>query len=185
MTAEVVDALLTALEAQRTLAMGMTPADLDRASRCPGWSVSEVMNHSVGVTLKFAEFASGATDHPRSPEGDLIGDRPDIALRATVDAVRAAWSTVDPRRLCHLPFGTFPADVAAGINLVDVLAHSWDVGVVGASEFTCPDEVWALGLEMAHRYRGPVPDPRHFAPEVDVDPTASPRQRFLGSVGRH
>jgi hypothetical protein len=29
-------------------------------------------------------------------------------------------------RPCHLPFGTFPASVAAGINLFDVLAHTCD-----------------------------------------------------------
>jgi uncharacterized protein (TIGR03086 family) len=153
-----VEALLTALEAQWTLATRATASDLRRASRCPGWSVSEVMNHSVGVTLKFAEFASGVTDHPRTPDGHLIGAGLDATLRTTVDTARAAWSTVDRNRLCYLPFGTFPADVAAGINLVDVLAHGWDVGPIGGSEFTCPEEVWALGLEMARRYRGPEPD---------------------------
>ena len=28
------------------------------------------MNHSIGVTLKFADFAAGGSDHPRTPPGD-------------------------------------------------------------------------------------------------------------------
>jgi hypothetical protein len=27
------------------------------------------MNHSIGVTMKFADFAAGGNDHPRTPPG--------------------------------------------------------------------------------------------------------------------
>jgi uncharacterized protein (TIGR03086 family) len=181
---DVVDALLDALEAQWAHAARATASDLVRPSRCPGWSVLAVLRHSVGVTAKFTEFASGATDHPRSPPGDLLGDRPDLALRATVDAARSAWPDADRSRRCHLPFGTFPADVAAGINLVDVLAHGWDAGSLGGSVFHCPDPVWSVGLEMAQVYLGDERDPHHFAAEVPVGRSASPEARFLGKVGR-
>jgi hypothetical protein len=35
--------------------------------------VRDVMNHSIGVTMKFARFAAGGSDHPRTPRGDLVG----------------------------------------------------------------------------------------------------------------
>jgi hypothetical protein len=33
----------------------------------------------------------------------------------------------DMTRWCRMSFSTFPAGLAAGINLFDVLAHSWDI----------------------------------------------------------
>jgi uncharacterized protein (TIGR03086 family) len=181
---DVVEALLTALEAQWGLGAKAIVPDLSRPSRCPGWSVADVMNHSIGVTRKFAEFASGATDRPHAPAGDLIGDRLDLALRTTTDIARAAWSSTDRSRHCHLPFGTFPAGVAAGINLVDVLAHGWDVGCLGGSVFTCPDEVWSLGLGMAREYLGTQRASRPFDPEIAIATDASPERCFLAYVGR-
>ncbi len=181
---DVVDALLLAPEAQRALVAGADLADLARPSRCPGWSVREVINHSVGVTAKFAAFASGTTDHPTTPPGDLLGDRPDRAVRVTADLARSAWTGVDRSRRCHLPFGTFRSEVAAGINRVDVLAHGWDVGPLGTSVFTCPDEVWSLGLTMARLVVGAKRDLRHEAPEVVAPASAPPVVHFLGLVGR-
>src|SRR4029077_11266188 len=55
---------------------------LPLASPCPGWSVRDVMNHSIGVTLKFADFAAGGSDHPRPPPTDLVGRDHNQALRA-------------------------------------------------------------------------------------------------------
>ncbi len=181
---EVVEALLAALEAQWALGTRVSVADLSRPSRCPGWSVFDVINHSIGVTLKYTEFASAATDRPQSPIGDLIGSRPGQALRAAADSARTAWSAADLSRECHLPFGTFPAEVAAGVNLVDVLAHGWDLGAVGDVVFHCPDAVWSTGLEMARSFMGPVRDPRHYGPEVTVPDAAPFEQRFLGYLGR-
>lgn len=184
MRVEVVEALLTALEAQWALAVRLTVPDLSRPSKCPGWSVSDVMNHSIGVTLKFTEFASAATDRPRTPTGDLIGSRPGPVLRTAADSARTAWSAADLSRECHLPFGTFSAEVAAGINLVDVLAHSWDVGEIGGAAFHCSDEVWSTGLGAARSFMGPGRDPRHYGIEVAVPDDAPPELQFLGYLGR-
>ena len=87
-------------------------------------------------------------------------------------------------QLCHLPFGTFPASAAAGINLFDVLAHTWDIAAATCVTLNCPDELWSAGLEAARRVIGPGRDPRQYAPEVPVAAAATPRQRFLAFTGR-
>jgi hypothetical protein len=79
---------------------------------------------------------------------------------------------------------TSPAEAAAGINLIDVLAHGRDVGPVGASAFTWPDEVWALGLTTARLVIGAERDRDHYADEVVVAASATPEVHFLGVVGR-
>ena len=102
------------------------------------------MNHSIGVTMKFADTA----------------------------------------RPCHLPFGTFPASLAAGINLFDVLAHTWDIAAATGVALECADDLWQAGLEAARAVIGPGRDPRQYAPKIPVAVTASPRQRFLAFTGR-
>jgi uncharacterized protein (TIGR03086 family) len=87
-------------------------------------------------------------------------------------------------RPCHLPFGTFPAGLAAGINLFDVLAHTWDIAAATCVTLECPDELWQAGLEAARTVIGAGRDPRQYAPEIPVVVTASPRQRFLAFTGR-
>ena len=50
------------------------------------------MNHSIGVTMKFADFAAGGSDHPRTPRGDLVGRDHRLALRSAAGAARSAWA---------------------------------------------------------------------------------------------
>lgn len=142
------------------------------------------MSHSIGVTLKFAGFAAGTTDCPHPPAGDLVGADHVVALDAALQAARGAWSVADMGRSCHLPFGTFPADGIAGINLVDVLAHSWDIATSTGADLDCPDELWSTGLAVAWSLIGADRDLRHYAAAVAVGRDESPRARFLGFLGR-
>ena len=88
---ERVDALVEALEAQHRIGQQVQPASLSLDTCCRGWTVRDVMNHSIGVTLKFTDFATGLTDRPRTPRGDLIGRNHRSALRSSADAAQAAW----------------------------------------------------------------------------------------------
>ena len=178
------EALLAALRIQVRTGRLVRSGQLPLESPCPGWSVRDVMNHSIGVTLKFADFAGGGSDHPRTPPGDLVGRDHRLALRSAAGAARAAWASADMARPCYLPFGTFPASLAAGINLFDVLAHTWDIAAAAGVTLECPDELWQTGLEAARAVIGPGRDLHQYAPEVSVAGTASPRRRFLAFTGR-
>jgi Mycothiol maleylpyruvate isomerase N-terminal domain len=57
------EALTAALRAQVRAGQLIRAAQLPLETPCPGWSVRDVMNHSIGVTLKFADFAAGGSDH--------------------------------------------------------------------------------------------------------------------------
>lgn len=142
------------------------------------------MNHSIGVTLKFTDFATGLTDRPRTPRGDLIGRNHRSALRSSADAAQAAWASADMTRSCQLPFGTFSADMAAGINLFDVLAHTWDIAKVTGLCIECTDDVWSDGLHAAQMVIGPNRDLRYYGPELVSSTSASPMERLLAFLGR-
>jgi uncharacterized protein (TIGR03086 family) len=101
-----------------------------------------------------------------------------------VTTTRRSWESADLTRECHLPFGTFGAEMAAGINLVDVLAHGWDIGSFRGGTFQCSDGVWSIGLEVAREVIGQRRDPRHYGHEIPVPSAAPAEQRFLGYLGR-
>jgi uncharacterized protein (TIGR03086 family) len=176
--------LMAALRVQVRTGRLIRSGQLSLESPCPGWSVRDVVNHSIGVTLKFADFAAGGSDHPRTPPGDLVGRDHRLALRSAAGAAQSAWASADMERPCHLPFGTFPASLAAGINLFDGLAHTWDIAAATGVTLECPDELWQAGLEAARAVIGPGRDPRQYAAAIPVAAAASPRQRFLAFTGR-
>ena len=178
------EALLGALETQVRVGRRIRADQLSLSTPCQDWSVREVMNHSIGVTLKFADFASGAADHPRSPPGDLVGPDHCGALRWCADAASTAWSSADMTRSCDLPFGSFSADLAAGINLFDVLAHTWDIATASDVEVDCADDLWSVGLAAGRTVIGTNRDLSHYAPELPAGPTARARERFLRFLGR-
>ncbi|MEZ5379637.1 MAG: TIGR03086 family metal-binding protein [Acidimicrobiales bacterium] len=177
-------ALAEALEAQVTVGQAIETVDLGLDSRCPGWQVRDVLNHSIAVTLKFAAFARGDTDAPRTPKGDHLGTDHRAALRNAATTARDAWLGTDLTRTCHLPFGSYPASIAAGINLFDVLAHCWDIAGPTRNQLAIPNRLWEDGLTAAHAVIGHERDLDHYSAEIDVAATASPAEKFLAFLGR-
>lgn len=92
--------------------------------------------------------------------------------------------TTNSARRCRLPFATFSAELAAGCNLVDALAHTWDIASATGADLECSDELWEIGLDAARAVIGADRDLRHYAPAVVVGRPAPARRRFLGFVGR-
>jgi uncharacterized protein (TIGR03086 family) len=179
-----VHALGAVMKAWHGLLALVTTADLALATPCPGWDVGAVINHSIAITWKFSAFASGMTDRPRTPGHDFIGDDHRAAFGRIADPALAAWQCADLHRSCHLPFGTVTADLAAGINLFDLLAHGWDIHRATGAAFSCPPMAWRTGLDAARRVIGEPRDPRHFAPKVPARPGASAQVQLLGHLGR-
>lgn len=110
-----------------------------RPTPCPAWSVADVFDHVLTITDKFTRFAAGWTDAPR---GRVV--HPLDRCAALVTAIfqsRAAWSEVDLRRVCRLPFGDFPAQEAAAINAADVLVHTWDIARGAGLDYSIPDDL--------------------------------------------
>jgi hypothetical protein len=93
--------------------------------------------------------------------------------------------SVDRSRVCTLSFGTFDAEMTAGINLVDVLAHGCDMSPIQDRWFDGGEELWMAGLVAARSLIGPHRDLRHYGPEVVTGPHATSQERFLAFLGRH
>jgi uncharacterized protein (TIGR03086 family) len=118
---------------------------------CAPWSVYDVVNHVAAVTMKFTMFASGETDVPRSPRGDVLAGDPVSGFDAVARASQSAWISVDPTRQCHLPFGVFPALEAAAVNMFDVLVHGWDIADAVDSSYRIPGALLPGAIRVAQR----------------------------------
>jgi hypothetical protein len=46
-------------------------------------------------------------------------------------------------RTCRLGFGVFSAEGAAGLNLFDALAHTWDIAATTSIDLDESSELWA------------------------------------------
>ena len=176
--------LLVAVDLQAEVGRRVRRSQLRLPSNCQPWTVGEVLSHSIGVTLKFAEFARGDTDQPHAPQGDLLGSDHVASLRRAAEVARTAWASADMDRRCCLPFGCFSADEAAGINLFDVLAHTWDVTSVTGVPLECADELWEASLDAALAVIGPARDVAHYGAPLACSPTDGPEARFLSFLGR-
>jgi uncharacterized protein (TIGR03086 family) len=179
-----VEDLVVVLDCQADVGGRITVSQLGFPSMCAGWTVGDVLSHSLGVTAKFSSFACGATDHPLSPGGDQLGGDHRGTLSAMAAQARSAWTTADRTRTCVLPFGTFTTEEAAGINLSDALAHTWDVSHALGMAVTVDDRVWESALAAAHRVAGPDRDPVHYGQEQPVTASDPSMRRFLRFLGR-
>jgi len=176
--------LVRALELQVATVQALETTDLDLGSRCEGWTIREVLNHSLGVTRKFADFAAGLTDEPHAPPGDLLSPDYKTVVASVAEGARAAWSTVDMSRTCRLPFGTFRAETAAGINLFDTLAHTWDIADAISIDLDQDNDLWTVGLDAARKVIGSSRDPKQYAAQILTADDASAMHRFLAYLGR-
>ncbi|WP_062392905.1 hypothetical protein [Gordonia phthalatica] len=130
--------------------------------------MGDVVDHVLTVTDKFTQFAAGRTDAPRGQRRRPVDRR--AALSATILESRAAWSSVDPVRVCHLPFGDFQAHEAAAINCADVLLHAWDVARGTGLEHSIPAELVPQALATIQRLASDeaVRDGHYARPPTEV-----------------
>jgi uncharacterized protein (TIGR03086 family) len=171
-----------------TVVDAVGPSDLIRPTPCDGWDVRQVLAHIVGTTIKFTAFARQETERPSSPRGDPLGDDIRQAYWDAAAASAAAWALPVPdRAICRLPFGDFPGEYAARINLFDVLVHGWDLATAVGLErsYAPPVSLVHLSLEVAER----LVTPDAVAAGQYIDPAergaaVMPLQQLLECTGR-
>ena len=109
-----------------------------------------------------------------------------VALTNAAAANVASWrapGAFDGDRT--FPFGTFPADAAAMMNLSEVVVHTWDVANALGKDPTIDPAV----AEMVYEFYRPMSlDPYRahgaFGAEVSVGSDAPPAERLLALLGR-
>ena len=181
-------ALITALDNSYTrtaeIIAGLDTEQLASPTPCAQWDVRAALDHLIGATWMFT-----LVNHDQAVGEDAGGigdDDPAVALTNAAAANIASWrapGALDGDRT--FPFGTFPADAAAMMNLSEVVVHTWDIATALGSDATIDPTV----AEMLYQFYRPMSlDPYRahgaFGAEIPADPHDPPADRLLALLGR-
>jgi uncharacterized protein (TIGR03086 family) len=127
----------------------VTDDDLGRPTPCAGWTVADLLAHEVGQHLGFAAAVRDG-DAPESAYAP-VPFTPD-AWRDSVEELLNAFAGADPdspvveREIMQTPL---PLRVLVDAQLLDLLAHAWDLARGLGHDFTPPEHLASDFLRMA------------------------------------
>lgn len=167
---------------------GVSPSQFSDSTPCAKWTVKELMNHMVGGALMFGAVTRG-DNLPGVPKttdvtgGDLVS-----SFDAARQSLLAAWEEpgVEDREM-NFPFATVSAEMAARVELMEVLTHTWDLAHATGQDALLDDSLAENVLDFAGAL---VPDASRsaqgepFGFVVNEPDSAPPYARLAGLMGR-
>lgn len=178
--------MTTTLERFATVADGFgrlvaecPPERWDSPSPCPPWTASDVVDH----VLDGFEAMLSAVDRP-APSDPNTGrlDRWNQTIAAMIEAINDpdAAATVVPS-----PMGDFAfKQVAGGVMLHDMLAHTWDLARATGQGETLDAEAVTSALTKMTPFDDLLRGPDMFGPKITTPADADPQTELLCFLGR-
>lgn len=163
------------------------PDALARPTPCPDWTLHGLLRHQVGQDQGFAAAARGEGERLAVWRGGDLGDDPYAAAVDSAELVTRAFAGVALDAELALPElgGRFPAALAVGFHLVDLVVHAWDVAAAIGVPWEPADDLVETSLKVAalvpEESRGPG---ESFAAPLPSADGAAPKERLLTLLGR-
>jgi uncharacterized protein (TIGR03086 family) len=176
-----IDAIEQAWHDGASQVKGVQAEQLANPTPCAGWNVEALLHH---LLVECRVFTDGNLPAPSALHDGIAVDRLPEAWADAAAANIDSWRQAGLGGERTYPFGTFPAEMAAVLNLGEVLVHTWDLAVATGQELTL-DSRLATIVDSMYRsidmtpYRGVV-----YGPEIAVPATASAGDRLLALLGR-
>jgi uncharacterized protein (TIGR03086 family) len=126
-----------------------TDADFQRPTPCAGWTVADLLAHEVGQHLG---MAAAVRDGDAQESAFAPVPFTTETWRDSVEAILGAFAGADPdapvieREITEVPL---PLRVLVDAQLLDLLAHTWDLAKGLGRDFAPPDHLAADFLRMA------------------------------------
>jgi uncharacterized protein (TIGR03086 family) len=161
----------------------VTDEDLERPTPCAGWTVADLLAHEVGQHLGMAAAVRDG-DAPESAYAPVPFTTE--TWRDSVEAILSAFAGADPdapvieREITEVPL---PLRVLVDAQLLDLLAHTWDLAKGLGHDFTPPDHLAADFLRMAQA----IPDRAYGEGHAFIErlaPEGSDWEQGLRLLGR-
>jgi uncharacterized protein (TIGR03086 family) len=176
-----------AIASTRAILAGISTDQLDDATPCASWKVSDVINHVVGGQYFFAGAMHGEApsgDAPDFAAGDFVAQFDEGAERSLASFQEEG--AMD--RTVTLPFGQMPGSAFVGLAATDTFVHGWDLAkATGQSTALDPELATELlaGSRMAIQdaFRGPD-GAAPFGPEQQAPEGSSGADQLAAFLGR-
>lgn len=168
--------------AQRGVIELVTALDDDQLTAptpCDGWSVRDVVEHLIGNNVWIVTGLGGTAP--------AAADDPRVTYRTTADALTSTFADDD---LLTKPFslggfGTFPAGIALGVHVADVVVHGWDIATATGAEVTVDDDLATAAIEVVLSFPESAWGPGGaFSHKIELPADAPAMDRLLGLCGR-
>ncbi|QWF77578.1 TIGR03086 family metal-binding protein [Amycolatopsis sp. CA-230715] len=176
-----------ALDILDTLLSDVTSEDLARPTPCAGWDLGDLLRHQISENHGFATAArEGAAS-----DWDTGQNHPDpiAGYAASVAEVKAAFSEdgLAERKMAIHDFGTFDAEMALSMYLVDQVAHGWDIAKALNVPYAPDEDLVAAAMKLVELIpTGPENrgEGQSFGLVVETAADASTLEKMLGLLGR-
>ena len=156
-------------------------------SPCEGWTAQDVLGHVIAVQSAIESLARGIEPplNPYGMPGGLVGSDP---LRAWSAARESVLEAVDAPGVLINTVQTFRAeetiDNFLAWNVVDTLAHTWDLARAGDVDDHLDDDLVAHATAQAQPVIEAMRQPPFFSAAVIVTDDPSPTVQLLAMLGR-
>jgi uncharacterized protein (TIGR03086 family) len=157
----------------------ITPAELDNATPCSGFTVRGVLEHMVGGATAFAAAFRGQAPGA-VPDGDVLASF-GPALNDLATAMHEPGSL---DRTVQAPFGAVPGETFARFVVLDGLVHGWDLSTATGRAYDPPRDLVDAVTAFAHGALDPLRDGDTFAAATEPPADATPLQRLVAYTGR-
>jgi uncharacterized protein (TIGR03086 family) len=179
----------------QTLVDGVDPGQYDLPTPCADYNVGDLLYHliaSVDFTVRLNGAEGGDADAFAAPA--ILADPSGAfaAVRATLRALLDDPTTMKKTAgQIAIDVGTgpqvvgLPTRISLGCQLVNVLAHGWDLAVATGQAADMPDELTSASLTFLQSMLERTPLMRVvYGEELPIDASASATERFLAFIGR-
>ncbi|GHJ44097.1 TIGR03086 family protein [Catellatospora sp. TT07R-123] len=156
----------------------------DGRTPCADFDVHELCEH----LLNSMNISKTAVRREVWPDGRWLEmDQPPwLKFPAELASLTEAWSA--PGALdgeVALKGRTITAKVGAGITLMELVVHGWDLARAGGGDIRFDDDVLAVAMAQVERLSGTLRGrPGGFGPQVLVAPDANTLDRIVALTGR-
>jgi len=178
------DAIKSAADAAAQVISGVTPDQLDDPTPCSEFDVRALGNHMTG----FLPYTANAVR--KGP--DMEGEAPDFTAtdwaatyRHLADDLVAAWGEEGAME-GEMKFGsgTMPAENAAGITLMELTVHAWDLARATGQTYALDPETARLAAKITSEAGPGGREGGFFGEEVTAPEGASDFEKALAISGR-
>lgn len=174
----------------RTLLGGVTDDQLAARTPCEAWTVGDLLDHLVGLTVAFRDAATKTTGPttgtgPPEPAAAHLDADWRSRLPEQLDALVTAWR--DPAAwegTTEAGGVTLPGAVAGQVALNELVVHSWDLARATGQPFECDPRSTETIFALLSQSAGEDGGEGLFGPVVQVPPGAPLLDRAIGLSGR-